>query len=96
MKLFLIATVLVVSALCAGHIELPFNGDEFCRSLDDASYCKTWLHVPVCQGSDIPCGGDAFCQSLAPGSYCKFWLHVPVCQGIDVPCGPHIPEMTGM
>ncbi|KAL0213804.1 hypothetical protein P9112_005988 [Eukaryota sp. TZLM1-RC] len=105
MKLFLLVLTIAALALAEGvdpttdmHTEPPtdepvFDGDEYCHMLQEGSYCKHWLHVPVCQHLDVPCGGEEFCQSLEPGSYCKFWLDIPVCQGLDVPCGPHMPEM---
>ncbi|KAL0212514.1 hypothetical protein RCL1_006140 [Eukaryota sp. TZLM3-RCL] len=88
MRLILLALV-VCLAFAAEHE--PFNGDEFCNELQEGSYCKHWLHVPVCQHIDIPCGGDAFCQRLRPDSYCKFWQNPPVCQHLDIPCAPPRP-----
>ncbi|KAL0213765.1 hypothetical protein P9112_005949 [Eukaryota sp. TZLM1-RC] len=100
--LFLLAAVLALT-FASGHDHNDnndnnndFNGDEFCNSLRPCSYCKHWLHIPVCQHIDVPCGGHEFCESLDPGSYCKFWLDTPVCQGFDVPCGPHMPEMNDL
>ncbi|KAL0213803.1 hypothetical protein P9112_005987 [Eukaryota sp. TZLM1-RC] len=97
MKYLLLFVAILALALAAGHNDTDmFNGDEFCENLQPGSYCKHWLHVPVCQHLDVPCGGDDFCQSLDPASYCKFWLNPPVCQAFDVPCGPHMPEMNDL
>ncbi|KAF4659194.1 hypothetical protein FOL47_007691 [Perkinsus chesapeaki] len=44
------------------HTGASDNCDAYCRSLnngafgDRISYCKWWLHVPVCQDGDQPCG----------------------------------------
>merc|ERR1712137_166533 len=40
------------------------KGDAYCQKKcnDPASYCKYWLGVPVCHGSDVPCT----CNNMPP------------------------------
>ncbi|KAL0238128.1 hypothetical protein GEMRC1_012601 [Eukaryota sp. GEM-RC1] len=62
MKVLLILSAIVLVAFAHHHEpEPPVNGDEFCQKFDPESYCKHWLHIPVCQGLDIPCDGRPIC-----------------------------------